>query len=123
MKDFQSSLDIDTAQYLRSGSSVWLECPDFRREGPSSRRYIRVKSKKRIGSLDTDKSIEVRSGSSVWLECRPVTPEVASSSLVRTATHSKKPLKFKGFFDGRVIPLKRLCLLRFKIFFEPHACP
>ena len=24
-------------------------------------------------------------GSSVWLECRPVTPEVASSSLVRTA--------------------------------------
>ena len=33
-------------------------------------------------------------GSSAWLECRPVTPEVASSSLVRTAKKSVARLTF-----------------------------
>ena len=36
-------------------------------------------------------------GSSVWLECRPVTPEVASSSLVRTARKDLKPFGFRSF--------------------------
>ena len=29
----------------------------------------------------------MRTGSSVWLECRPVTPEVAGSSPVRSASY------------------------------------
>ena len=38
------------------------------------------------------------SGSSVWLECLPVTQEVASSSLVRTAQQSNP--KKVAFFIG-----------------------
>ena len=41
-----------------------------------------------------------RSGSSVWLERLPVTQEVASSSLVRTARHTPIHESGSGFFLG-----------------------
>ena len=45
---------------------------------------------------------EKRCGSSAWLECRPVTPEVAGSSPVRTAN---KSLKLSNFGDFSYMPV------------------
>ena len=42
----------------------------------------------------------MRTGSSVWLECRPVTPEVAGSSPVRSAIFVADPTESKKNFEN-----------------------
>ena len=70
----------------------------------SGEKFAGLKKVRIFATAMTKTSLLTWCGSSVWLECRPVTPEVASSSLVRTAEKQQEVAALFAYIPLELAP-------------------